>query len=200
MSDPTDLGEIDSHELFVPSEPENGRHGVAELIEELIEVVERAKSMPLSSSAIIAREEVLGMLEAAREELPGELLNARRVLQDHEELRVRAEREADELLDAARSQAQYLVQRTEIVRQARHHAERIVEQAEADGRRVRHEADDYVDRKLAAFEIVLDRTMRTVHAGRERLTVVPTIDSDGGLDELSSTSGAEEAFFDQDLS
>jgi regulator of protease activity HflC (stomatin/prohibitin superfamily) len=176
-----------------------GQPELPELLEDLISMVERAKSMPLSSSAIISRDEVLGLLVSARDALPAELLNARRVLQDHEELLVRAEREAAELLDEARSQAQYMVQRTEVVRQARHQAERIVEEADADARRVRHEADDYVDRKLASFEIVLDRTMRTVRAGRERLAVLP-----GPLaeSELNGTvaGGAEDAFFDQDLS
>ncbi|HTX00566.1 MAG TPA: hypothetical protein VMD59_17430 [Acidimicrobiales bacterium] len=177
--------------------PADERPELIELIDELISMVERAKSMPLSSSAIISRDEVLGLLAAARDALPVELRNARRLLQDHEELRQRAEREAAEVLDEARSQAQYMVQRTEVVRQARHQAERIVEEAEADSRRVRHEADDYVDRKLASFEIVLDRTMRTVRAGRERLAVVP-----GPLveDDLAGAGGADDAFFDQDQS
>ena len=30
---------------------------------------------------------------------------------------------------------------------------------------MRHEAEDYVDRKLAAFEVVLDRTMQPVEKG-----------------------------------
>ncbi len=81
-----------------------------------------------------------------------------------------------------------MVQRTEVVRQARHQAERIVDEAEADARRMRHEADDYVDRKLASFEIVLDRTIRTVQAGRERLAVVPSTRSSDG-----QTSGATSA-------
>lgn len=196
MSDISDLG----HEVIEDDavlEETDRRGELPELIEELIGIVERAKSMPLSSSAIISRDEVLGLLIAARDALPVELLNARRMLQDHEELRQRAEREADELLDEARSQAQYMVQRTEVVRQARHHAERLVEEAEADARRVRHEADDYVDRRLAAFEIVLDRTMRTVRAGRERLAVVPDLQTDNESDGV--TSAAEDAFFDQDL-
>jgi cell division septum initiation protein DivIVA len=136
------------------------------VLDELVGIVEHAKSMPLSSSAIITRDEVLALLDLARSALPVELQRARRILVDCDELRASAAREAAEVLDEARAQAAYLVQRTEIVRQARHHADRVVEDAETEGRKIRHEADDYVDRKLAAFEIVLDRTMRTVQAGR----------------------------------
>ena len=63
---------------------------------------------------------------------------------------------------------------------------------------IRHEADDYVDRKLAAFEIVLDRTLRTVRAGREKLQVVPVPDEPDATAEPLADSGDE--LFDQDQS
>ncbi|MGP8162423.1 MAG: hypothetical protein ACLQAN_01355 [Acidimicrobiales bacterium] len=171
------------------------RPELSEILDELVGIVERAKSMPLSSSAIIGRDEVLELLSEAREALPVEFQRARRVLQDREEVRTRAAREADELLDEARAQAEHMVQRTEIVRQARNNAERILADAEAESRRIRREADDYVDRKLAAFEIVLDRTIRTVQAGRDRLSVN---EEDDEADELGEMDAAEDAFFDQD--
>ena len=90
-----------------------------------------------------------------------------------------------------------MVERTEVVRRARYRAERIVADAEADARRTRHDADDYVDRKLAAFEIVLDRTMRTVAAGRERLTVPTVTEEEAAAEAIEDEDGA---FFDQDRS
>jgi len=178
----------------------SGETGEVEvLLDELVAVVEKAKSMPLSSSAIIARDEVLQLLDAARAALPSELQRARRVLQDRDEVRQRAEREASELIDEARAQAAHMVQRTEVVRQARHLAERLVEDAEAEGRKIRHEADDYVDRKLAAFEIVLDKTMRTVQIGRDRLTAAPDEPDDERTARVGDDSlRPEEGFFDQD--
>jgi hypothetical protein len=96
-----------------------------------------------------------------------------------------------------------MVQRTEIVRQAEHRAVRIVEDAEAEARQMRHEAEDYVDQKLAGFEIVLDRTLKTVRAGRERLASVPPPQPQPGdqtTDELGDDAWlAGEGFFDQDL-
>jgi cell division septum initiation protein DivIVA len=167
-----------------------------QLLDELIATVEHAKSMPLSSSAIIGRDEVLSLLESARSALPFELQRARRVLQDHEALRLAAEREALEVIDEARAQAAHLVQRTEIVRQARHEAERLVVDAEAESRRIRHEAEDYVDRKLAAFEIVLDRTIRTVQSGRERLTATMPNEVEPTIPEVDD--GTDAGLFDQD--
>ena len=181
--------------------PEVG--GVEDLVEELIEIVTSAKSMPLSSSAIVTRDEVLDLLEAIRDELPEELRRARRMLKDHEELLAAARRQSADIVSDARVQAERLVQRTEIVRQAEHRAVRIVEDAEATARQMRHEAEDYVDQKLAGFEIVLDRTLKTVRAGRERLAAVPAPEPEGEEDGDGATPGDEwlagEGFFDQDL-
>ncbi|MGH9303115.1 MAG: ATP synthase F0 subunit B [Acidimicrobiales bacterium] len=190
-----------------PEDSFEGDGGIESILEELVDIVSTAKSVPLSSSVMVARDEVLDLLEAARDELPEELRRARRLLKDREDVLAAARREAGEIVDDARVQAERMVQRTEIVRQAEHRSLRIVEDAEAESRRLRHEADDYVDRHLARFEIVLDRTMRTVRHGRELLAAVPPEtegdEDDGSLDgkrhlaDGEGTAAAEE-LFDQD--
>ncbi len=199
MSDHTFLGPGRDSAIYdeEAAAPDGGVEG---FIDELIEIVATAKKVPLSASVMISRDEVLELLEAAREELPDELRRARRLLKDREEVIAAARREASELVDDARVQAERMVQRTEIVRQAEYRAVRIVEDAEAESRRLRHEAEDYVDQKLAGFEIVLDRTMKTVRAGRERLAAVPEEaygDEGAGGDGPLSLEG--DPFFDQDL-
>jgi hypothetical protein len=103
-----------------------------------------------------------------------------------------------------------MVQRTEIVRQANHVAQRILDDANEEARRLRHEAEDYADHKLASFEIVLDRTMKTVQAGREKLQVTPlprvdigdrgdTSLAPAGPSGLRPVSDEPEGFFDQDF-
>ncbi len=62
--------------------------------------------------------------------------------------------------------------------------------AEADSRQLRHEAEDYIDQKLAAFEVVLDRTMQTVHKGREQLRAV--------VEPLASHGAQLEGLYDSD--
>jgi hypothetical protein len=96
-----------------------------------------------------------------------------------------------------------MVQRTEIVREAQATARRTVEQGREEARRLRHEAEDYCDQKLAAFEVVLDRTIKTVAAGREKLSVTPPPVQDGPMAGIAGigiedTLAGEDAFFDQD--
>ncbi len=174
--------------------------GVEGVLDELIDIVSTAKSVPLSSSVMIARDEVLELLEAARDAFPEELRRARRLLKDREEVLQSARREAAEIIEDARVHAERMVQRTEIVRQAEHRATRLVEDAEAESRRLRHEAEDYIDQKLAGFEIVLDRTMKTVRSGRERLAAVPEDPTDVNQEADAHAEGTDagDGLFDQD--
>ena len=66
---------------------------------------------------------------------------------------------------------------------------------------MRHEAEDYCDQKLAGMEIVLDRIMRTVQSGREKLqaTAPPVGRTRPGHRPAPARTGTEDGFFDQDL-
>jgi vacuolar-type H+-ATPase subunit H len=172
------------------------------LLKRVVELINNAKSMPLSASVLISKDEVVELLESAIEKLPDELRQARWMLKERQEFLDKVQREADEILEAARTRAERMVQRTEIVREAQHTAKREVDTAREDARRLRHEAEDYCDQKLAAFEIVLERTIKTVQAGREKLSVTPLPPADGEI-RLGDAEGlegeaADEAFFDQD--
>ena len=118
----------------------------AALLEQLRDILEAARKLPMSASVSINRDEFGAILQDAIDGLPEELREARWLLKERDQ---------------------------------------VVERAA-------HEAEDYVDRKLAAFEVVLDRTMQTVQKGRERLQVhapspvVNEADADDG------------GFFDQD--
>ncbi|MDP9403346.1 MAG: hypothetical protein M3P85_08420 [Actinomycetota bacterium] len=179
--------------------------GAELLLRRVIEIVTNARAMPLSTTVRVEKDEVLELLEDALERLPDELRQARWMLKERAEFLAKVQREADEILEAARVRSERMVQRTEIVRSAQHLSQKTVEQAREDASRLRHEAEDYCDQKLAAFEIVLERTMKTVQAGRDKLRVTP-LPAQGRGDlgfgpdtgDLGATEGADEAFFDQD--
>jgi len=170
------------------------------LVRRVIEIVTNARPMPLSTTVRVEKDELLELLEDALERLPDELRHARWMLKEREEFLAKVEREAAEILDAARARAERMVQRTEIVRTARSVATTTVEEAREMARRLRHEAEDYCDQKLASFEIVLERTLKTVQAGREKLRLTPPPPPDARLvgGDLGAAEGVDEAFFDQD--
>ncbi len=150
-------------------------HDVQALLERLRVIIETAKPLPLSASVRVDRDELLELLDLALTRLPDELKQARWLLKEREEFLAKSQREADDIVDAARTRAERMVQRTEIVREAERVAQTIVDAAQQRSSQMRHEAEDYIDQKLASFEIVLERTMQVVGRGRERLglTVTP---------------------------
>ena len=167
------------------------------LLRRVIEIVSNAKSVPLSSSVMITKDEVLELLEDAVERLPDELRQARWMLKEREEFLSKVAREGDDILESARVRAERMVERQEIVREARHTAQRLMDEARDEGRRLRLEAEDYCDQKLAAFEIVLERTLKTARAGRDKLRVTPA-PADRPDVALTEEPAVSEAFFDQD--
>jgi hypothetical protein len=160
---------------------------LAARLQQLEDLVRDAKSMPLSSSALLNREEVLELVAEMRESLPEEIKQARWVVKDREDLLAKARHEAEAIVEAAHQEQLRMARTEEVVARAHEEAERLRHEAEGDARKVRLEAEDYVDAKLAQFEIVLRkleeeaqgsarqlaRTLDQVELGREKLRGAP---------------------------
>ena len=152
--------------------PVQARLGESEVIlRRTIDIVATAPSMPLSSSPRIDRDEVVELLEDALVRLPDEIRQARWMLKERQEFLDKTKREADELLGAARQQAERMVQRTEVVRAAETRARQVIDAAEEETRRLKNETEDFLDQRLGSFEILLDRLSKTVANGRNRLSI-----------------------------
>jgi vacuolar-type H+-ATPase subunit H len=143
---------------------------VHDKLDELISVVENARSMPMSASCIINRGEVLATLEEVRALLPEEFRHAQLLLADRESVVDEGRREAAKIISRAEDERLALTAETEVAAEAQRQAARIRHEAAEEARTMRAEVDDYVDTKLANFEVVLDKTMAAVNRGREKLS------------------------------
>ena len=169
------------------------------LLRRVSDMISGARPMPLSSSVMINKDEVLELLDEALSRLPDELRAARWLLKEREEFLAKTRRDADDILDAARARAERMVQRTEVVKAAEQRARQTVEAAEDEARRLRLECEDYCDQKLASFEIVLERTLKTVAAGRTKLQGNP-LSGETPVITPDEDDESAQAFFDQDQS
>jgi hypothetical protein len=203
---------MDEHEHdddFDLPEPERERPRLPgtdaeQMLRRLHELVASARPMPLSTSVMINRDEVLDLLDETIERLPDELRAARWLLKEREDYLAKVKREGEDILEQARSRAERMVQRTEVVKASEARARKIIDAAQAEANRLKHECEDYCDHKLASFEIVLERTLKMVGAGREKLQgtggatsgSVPAV-QDGSPPEEPARRGP--GVFDQDL-
>ncbi len=185
-----------SGHVLVHADPEgeHERESTDDLLNRVADIVESARPMPLSSSAMVNKEEVLDLVQEAIDNLPDEVREARWLLKEREEYLAKMRADGDEILDAARARSERMVQRTEVVKAAEQRARRILEVAEAEARRMRRECEDFCDQKLASFEIVLERTLKLVGSGRDKLQSTSPSPPEPALEPDPGAAG----FFDQD--
>ena len=169
------------------------------LLRRVSDMISGARPMPLSASVMINKEEVLELLDEAIERLPDELRAARWLLKERDEFLAKTRRDADDILDEARARAERMVQRTEVVKAAELRARQTIDAADEEARRLRLESEDYCDQKLASFEIVLERTLKTVAAGRSKLQGNP-LSGEVPVVPVDENDESAQAFFDQDQS
>lgn len=143
--------------------------GVQGVLEALTATVTGARAMPMSSSVLVNKAEVLDLIDQAREALPSQLTRADALLADADAAKEQARAEAVGIIAAAREEADRLVEAEAVTVAAREKAAEIVAEAQAEAEQLRREADDYCDRRLADFEIDLGKVLAQVQAGRAKL-------------------------------
>jgi cell division septum initiation protein DivIVA len=136
---------------------------------ELRRVVEQARSMPMSASAVVNRSELLAMIDEVSGALETAFTDSQQVIDERQTVVEAGRQEAAQIVADARNEREKIISDTDVYRVAKREADHIVEQARSEADELRKETDDYVDAKLANFEITLERTTEAVKRGRERL-------------------------------
>ncbi|MFC4502102.1 MULTISPECIES: ATP synthase F0 subunit B [Streptomyces] len=156
---------------------------VQKKLDEIVTAVSSARSMPMSASCVINRAELLALLEEVRAALPDSLAEAEELIGGREQMVEQARQEAERIISTAHAERGSLISDTEIARRSQNEADRILADARKEAEEIRAEADDYVDSKLANFEVVLTKTIGSVGRGREKLLGTgPGPDGQGYLD------------------
>jgi cell division septum initiation protein DivIVA len=142
---------------------------VEAMLERLRATIEQARSMPMSSSAVIHRAEVLAQIDEIKAALPAAFAESDRVFTEREQMLLEAKEQADRIVVEATNEHERLVSDSEVYRVAKHQADGERQKAAAECETLRRETDEYVDRKLANLEITLTKTLEAVTRGRDRL-------------------------------
>lgn len=142
---------------------------IAGRIKQLEDMVAEAKGMPLSSSVLVNREEVLEVLQSIRELLPEEIKQARWVVKDREELLAKARRDAEGIVEEALSEQKRLASKEPVLQRAEADAEQVVADAHERARQIRNEAEDYIDAQLAALEGAIQKVQEELRRSTDDL-------------------------------
>ncbi|CAN5888700.1 hypothetical protein BH23ACT5_BH23ACT5_20620 [soil metagenome] len=140
-----------------------------DMVDDLIAHLHEAKTMPLSSSVLVDREQFLVMLERLRSELPDELRAARWMVREREAFIARTNERALDIIEKAKGESRRLVSDSHVVAEAVEEANILVRRAEGEARRLRLEAEDEIERSLEKVENLLSELLGKVHYSREEL-------------------------------
>jgi vacuolar-type H+-ATPase subunit H len=139
------------------------------LIDKLDDLVHNARTVPLTDSVMVDREEIYDLLDQMRSTIPEEIKQARWIVKERQEMLAEAKQEADRLLKEAQDRAEQLASEMEVVRLADRQAGQVLEDAREREREIRLGAEDYADEVLGNLEVNLDKFLAAVRRGRERL-------------------------------
>lgn len=103
-------------------------------VDDLWDLIENAKALPLSQSCIVPRGEALDLLEDVRASLPGAIQEADQVIRRREDILDDAARESQAIVASARDEGARLVEEgmraaNRLRAEAQHEAERIIAEA-----------------------------------------------------------------------
>ena len=165
---------------------------IEQLIDEIMEFVESCKASAFSSSKVIVpKEELFDLLDELRLKVPEEIKRCQKMIANRDAIIADAEDKASAIEQAARAQAQMLIndneitqqalyQRNEMLREATEYADALVAQAQSDADQIRQGALGYTNEMLggleqvlaSAYEITKNRSDAMLESMRQNLEIV----------------------------
>jgi cell division septum initiation protein DivIVA len=139
------------------------------LIDKLDDLIHNAKTVPLTDTVRIEKEEIYDILDQMRASIPEEIKQARWIVKERQDMLAEAKREAERLIQEARDKAEEIASREEVVRIAHEQSDAILGEAEARAGEMSTGAIDYADEVFGTLEVNLSKFIAAVQRGRERL-------------------------------
>jgi cell division septum initiation protein DivIVA len=181
-----------------------------EILTDLVELVETARTLPMSSACVVPRERTLDLLDALREVLPPEIDESRRLVaqrdqlieeatdraaelvrsatEQAESLTGAARAEAHNLLEEARAEQALLVSAATVHQSATSEAARIRAEADTHAELSRGHAEDYAEKLMADAHRYADATLSELIENLQRMAAT----AENGRVALARTRSQDE--------
>jgi len=144
---------------------------IMRLLEEFENVVEESSRIPMTGKVIINEDILYNYLDSFRATLPETVREAEWVLREKERILAQAQKEAETIVDTAKSKLERIAGESEIVKVAKVQGEEIISNARDVAREITQGAFSYADDVMARLQNQLEKTMTVVNQGREEIRV-----------------------------
>jgi cell division septum initiation protein DivIVA len=139
------------------------------LIDQLMMLLNESRRIPMTSGVVVDKDECLQIIDQMQVAIPQQIAEARRILEEREEIIARAHEEAHMIRERAQEEAKLLVDERGLVEEARARAAAIDEEARQNAEKVTRGADEYAIRVLGELEDQLIALQSTIRNGLEVL-------------------------------
>ena len=174
-----------------------GPSTVIAALDQIEDLVESARSIPLSASIMVNKAEILDLLDQARESLPEDLVAADAVVADADAVLVRADSAAEQAIAEANTRASSTLEAAntkadQIVSAAREEAERTTSRADAEAEATLAQARADAEAALADAQAQADRLVSTENIVRMAEDRAREIVADARREEANLREGADD--------
>lgn len=146
---------------------------IEDIIGALYDMVQDARSMPLAADkCILERDRILDILDEIIAQLPAELKQSRTIVESRNELINQARREADSILRQAQEQAQQMITKEAVYKEAKQKSDELVGQTQDRINLLRKAGNEYMDEALRQTEETITKALADVRETRMKFRTV----------------------------
>ena len=143
---------------------------VEDLLAELREVIDEAKSIPLMSGKMLVNaDQVKEILDDIEDTLPQEVRQAKAIVADRATILANAKKEADNIIRVADERQKALINQNEVIKQAQVEANDIINEAKIKSREIRKASNDYVEELMRQADEFMTAQTNEIKKTRQNL-------------------------------
>ncbi len=143
---------------------------VDDLILDLQNLIDNAKSVPFSSGKVMVNsDEIFDIIAQIQDAMPAEVRQAKNIVADRKQILQEANSEAENIIRAAEERKKVMLNQNELVREAQAKARDLLEDAKAKSAEIRKASNVYADGILKRAEESLSSQLADVKKTRTNL-------------------------------
>lgn len=143
---------------------------ILQWVDQLEALLTEGWRIPFTANVVVNENAVFEIIDQMRIRIPEELKQAKRVQQQQERIIAQAKEEANRIKAQARQEADAALSQHEQVIVAQAKADQILEAARQQAEALRHDADEYALQVLRELETALEASLRQVRNGIKRIS------------------------------
>lgn len=142
---------------------------VEELLNEMFNMIQDARPVPLSQDkCIVEREKALDLMEEIMNKWPSEVKNAQAIIASRTDLIAQARREAEGIIRRAKEQADNMITEQEIYQETKRRCEEMVKSTRGEIEKIQEAGYQFIADSLKESEDTIANSLNTIQSARNK--------------------------------